>query len=66
MPDQIVPITQLDRNGVILDVPPVSLPPNVFTDARNVRFKDGAVRKMEGEVNIFPDLATFLADSEDR
>ena len=64
MPDQIVPITQLDRNGVILDVPPVSLPPNVFTDARNVRFKDGAVRKMEGEVDIFPRLRRFLEEPD--
>lgn len=58
MPDQVVPITQLDQTGVILDNPPVSLPPNAFTNARNVRFKDGAVRKMEGEVDIFPRLTS--------
>ena len=64
MPDQIIPIRELDKAGIILDTPAVSLPPNVFTDARNVRFKDGAVRKMEGEVDIFPDLSNFLNDSE--
>ena len=60
MPDQVVPITQLDQTGVILDTPPVALPPNAFTNARNVRFKDGAVRKMEGEVNIFPEMDSFF------
>lgn len=56
MANQILPITQLDQVGVILDTPEASLPPNAFSDVRNVRFKDGAVRKMEGEVNIFPNL----------
>ena len=56
MPDQIVPVTSLDQVGVVLDRPPVTLPPNSFSDARNVRFKDGSVRKMEGEVNIFPTI----------
>ena len=60
MPDQIIPINQLDRSGVILDNPPVSLPPNAFTNARNVRFKDGAVRKMEGEVDIFEGVSEFF------
>ena len=60
MPDQVVPITQLDQVGVILDTPPVALPPNAFTNARNVRFKDGAVRKMEGEVDIFGGMELFF------
>ena len=57
MPKQVVPITGLADVGVIKDTPAVSLPPNAFTDARNVRFKDNAVRKMEGEVNIFEGLS---------
>ena len=56
MPKEILPITELDTVGVVLDTPPVSLPPNAFSDVRNVRFKDGAVSKMEGEINIFPEL----------
>ena len=56
MPQQVIPITGFDQVGVIRDTPPVALPPNALSDARNVRFKDGAVRKMEGEVNIFPNL----------
>ena len=60
MANQILPITQLDQIGVILDTPPAALPPNAFSDVRNARFKDGAIRKMEGEVNIFPN---FFDDS---
>jgi len=54
--DQVLPITELDKVGVILDTPPVALPPNTFSNVRNVRFKDGTIRKMEGEVNIFPNI----------
>ena len=64
MPDQIVPITGLADVGVILDTPPVSLPPNAFTNARNVRFRDGAVRKMEGEVDIFEGLTDWFEQDD--
>ena len=60
MPDQVVPITGLADVGVIKDTPAVSLPPNAFTDARNVRFRDGAVRKMEGEVDIFAGMSDLF------
>lgn len=56
MASQVLPINQLDQVGVILDTPAAALPPNAFSDASNVRFRDGAARKMEGEVNIFPNL----------
>ena len=56
MPKQTLPINGLDQVGVIRDNPAVSLPPNAFSDVLNVRFKDGSVRKMEGDVNIFPGL----------
>ena len=52
MPTQVLPITDLAKAGVIRDTPSVSLPPNVFSDCRNVRFRDGAIRKMEGEREI--------------
>ena len=52
MPDQVIPITDLGKSGVVLDTPPVALPPNVFSNARNVRFNDGAVRKIPGEVDL--------------
>ena len=54
MPRQVVPVTGLDKVGLIEDVPPVALPPSAFSDCRNVRFRDGAVQKMEGDVNILP------------
>ncbi len=49
MPNQVVPIQDIAKAGVIIDTPSVSLPPNVFSDVLNVRFDDNAIRKMEGE-----------------
>jgi len=57
--DNVINVTDVAKMGVVFDTPPVALAPNVFTDARNVRFKDGAIRKMEGELllnNITEDL----------
>ena len=56
MPTQVLPITDLAKAGVVIDTPSVSLPPNVFSDVRNVRFRDGAIRKMEGEERIIFNL----------
>ena len=53
MPNQVLPITDLAKAGVIMDTPAVSLPPNVFSNVENVRFRDGAIRKMEGETTLF-------------
>ena len=53
MPTSTVPVEQLDSGGLILDIPPVNLPPNGFSDGRNIRFKDGAIRKMLGETEVF-------------
>lgn len=50
MADEIISVTDVASKGVVIDTPPVALAPNIFTDVRNVRFKDGAVRKMEGEL----------------
>ena len=65
MPTQVLPITDLAKAGVIMDLPSVSLPPNVFSDCRNVRFRDGAIRKMEGEqeilFNVGPRDLVFIA-----
>ena len=56
MPTQIIPITDIASAGVIQDTPSFALPPNAFSDVQNVRFRDGAVRKMTGE-NIFLNAA---------
>ena len=50
MANQILPVNQLDQVGVVFDSPASGLPANAFSNARNVRFKDGAVSKMEGDV----------------
>ena len=62
MASQIVPLTGLDQAGVVKDQPSVSLPPNVFTDVRNMRFRHGAVRKMEGDVTIFDHTSINFID----
>ena len=43
-------IVDVASKGVVKDTPPIALAPNIFTDVRNVRFKDGAIRKIEGEL----------------
>ena len=53
MPEQILPFGQLDEFGLNFDQPNVSLGPNVFSNGRNIRFKDGAVRKFLGHIEIF-------------
>ena len=49
---QIVPIQDIASAGIVRDVPSISLPANVYSDAENVRFHSNAVRKMEGEQKI--------------
>ena len=59
MANEIVPINDLASTGVVIDTPPVALRSNIFSDVRNVRFGNGSVSKMEGEVllnNIVDDL----------
>ncbi|MDA8747901.1 hypothetical protein N9M66_06810, partial [Litoreibacter sp.] len=59
MADNVINVTDVASKGVVFDTPPVALAPNIFTDARNVRFKDNAIRKIEGELllnNITSDL----------
>jgi len=52
MPDTITPISNLATIGLNKDNPPVSLPPNAFTDALNVRFRHGSISKIPGEKSI--------------
>ena len=59
MAEEIISVTDIASQGVVKDTPPVALSPNVFTDVRNIRFKDGAIRKITGELllnNITEDL----------
>ena len=53
MPTQTVPLQGLDQVGLVIDSPSITLPENAFSDANNVRFDDGAIRKVRGFVEIF-------------
>ena len=55
---QLIPIDGVDQAGIIRDTPAHALPPNAWSDGRNIRFKDGTVRKREGSLGIFPELGT--------
>ena len=62
-------IVDIASKGVVKDTPPIALAPNIFTDVRNVRFKDGAIRKMEGELllnNISDELTGSLSHGKVR
>ena len=52
MASKVVPITNLPQFGVVKDTPTVGLAPNVFTDVRNMRFRDMAAWKMKGEIAL--------------
>lgn len=45
----IIPVRDLDGIGIVRDMPPEVLPPNAWTDGKNVRFTDGAVEQIDGE-----------------
>lgn len=52
----IVTIDGLDRIGVVKDVQDYELPINAWTDARNVRARDGKVEKFKGHDLVFNPL----------
>lgn len=62
-------VANFDGNGgSIADLPPQSVPPNIFTDARNVVFDDGAVEKAAGMAEQFgtpPITPYFLLPTQD-
>jgi len=59
MAEETISVVDVASAGVVIDTPPIALASNVFTDVRNIRFKDGAIRKINGEIllnNITSDL----------
>ena len=56
MPSQLIPLEGIDKSGFISDIPAVNLPPGAWSDVRNVRFNDGAIRKFSGHIPIFADV----------
>ena len=49
MPQQIIPVTDLAKAGLVQDAPAVSLPANVFSDVHNVRFSGSAIKRFPSE-----------------
>jgi hypothetical protein len=49
----VTPIKNLGQGGMSKDASAILLPPNVFTDARNVRFRNGSVETILGESTFF-------------
>jgi len=56
MASQVVPIENIDKFGFIADSPSIALAPGAFSDVLNVRFDNGAIRKVKGYVEIFETL----------
>ena len=56
MVTQVIPLEGIDKAGIIMDSPAVTLPPGAWTNARNVRFHSNAIRKMKGELDVFENL----------
>ena len=49
----LVPVDRLDEHGIVYDVKPHQLPDNAWSNGRNVRFRDGRLMKMLGELPVF-------------
>ena len=60
MPSQVIPITDIASVGLVADTPSVALPPNAFSEVQNVRFHDGAVHKLEGEIGLISGLSNVV------
>jgi hypothetical protein len=52
MPQQIIPVTDLAKAGLVQDAPAVSLPANVFSDVNNVRFSGSAIKRFPSNVDL--------------
>ena len=50
---KLIPVQGVDQVGIIRDVPAHALPPNAWSDGRNVYFKNGTVYKRQGTVQAF-------------
>lgn len=48
-----IPVTGLGQVGLVTDQPHNELPLNAWTDVRNVRFRNGAVERTAGHVEMF-------------
>jgi hypothetical protein len=62
---KLIPITGLDQAGIIKDSPPHILPPNAFSDGKNIRFKDGSVQKRKGTIKALDDISAISSNVTD-
>ena len=56
MASKVIPVINLQEFGVVKDTPTVGLASNIFTDAKNMRFRDMAAWKMKGDVALIENL----------
>ena len=56
MPSQVINIEEIHKYGFIADSPSIALPSGEFSDVLNVRFDNGAIRKVKGYVELFDTL----------
>jgi len=49
----LIPIHNVGTVGIVTDIPSYELPPEVWTDGRNVRFKDSKVQRFLGHTPVF-------------
>ena len=59
---KLIPITGVDQVGIIRDVPAHALPPNAWSDGRNIYFKNGTVYKRQGTVQAFSEITNAQQD----
>ena len=49
----IIPVRGVGSAGIVMDTPSVLLPPDAWSNGRNVRFDNSSVSKMQGHEEIF-------------
>lgn len=54
MSRQVIPVNNIHTVGLIKDTPAIALPANGYSDTKNVRFTNGSIQKMTGEVELIP------------
>lgn len=60
----LIKIYEAGQTGVIRDLAPHELPPEIFSDAKNVRFRDNRVEKIKGDTSVFEHASFTIAPYE--
>ena len=64
MPNEVLPISGLADVGLIEDMPSVALPPNAFSDVRNLRFRDKTIKKFPADQELKTGLSNVVYVAE--